>query len=484
MNKIHRIEYDEIFIPETKTSLLIIDKTPDTSYDVQDIDLNKVLTYDEWIAMINAKPEDWKTTIDNSGDALKILIKLNQQEFITKEMKEKMAMFMDDDKLWRCRSRLDNADWTFEEKFPVILPRCEFTTSLLKHVHEKDEHSSVNYTLANLRMKYFIPKARQQLIRIVNKCAKCRAMKAKPLVVSMGDVPAERINRTQPFTNIGVDLFELKTEPKATGMIFTCCVTRSVHFELLDSAKAEDVCHAFLIFADLNQMPEVIYSDNGTNFKRLSMMMKNAMALLKEKFHWHFNTPASPFRGGFFESLIKTMKKAFYSITWQKKVDRKEVRRILYRIQAIMNARPLIHDSDTILTPNHLRYGWNVRGPVAPPRTGGQPESLLTYWRGTQRLINAAWKTYRDVYMKGVRSFYFNKGDHQSVNVGDTVLVVDDHLPTALWRIGKVIGIQPDKSGKVRTYRILMGDKELCRPAQRIAPLEAVSERGEEMVKK
>ena len=89
-------------------------------------------------------------------------------------------------------------------------------------------------------------------------------------------------------------------------------------------------------------MPEVIYSDNGTNFKRLSMMMKNAMALLKEKFHWHFNTPASPFRGGFFESSIKTMKKAFYSITWQKKIDRKEVRRILYRIQAIMNARPLM----------------------------------------------------------------------------------------------------------------------------------------------
>lgn len=143
---------------------------------------------------------------------------------------------------------------------------------------------------------------------------------------------------------------------------------------------------------------------------------------------------------------------------------------IFYRIQAIMNSRPLVNDSDNLLTPIHLRYGENVRGPVAPPRTGGGSDSLLTYWRGKQRMVNAAWKTYREVYMKDLRRFYQNKSEHQLVEVGDTVLVVDDHKPNALWNTGVVAERFPDKHGIIRTYKIRIGDKFLVCPAQRIAP--------------
>ncbi|KAH9497448.1 hypothetical protein DERF_013441 [Dermatophagoides farinae] len=483
LNGIHRIKCNDILETDAMNVMMVIDDKTEMKYDLTDIDLDKECSYDEWIQQIDEKSDDWKRKIDDGLDNLRILIKLNQQVFIGQQLRDRFPMFKDEHGLWRCHSRLENADLPYEEKFPIVLPKCEFTRSLLICLHEKDEHASVNYTLANLRTRYFLVKARQQMIRIKAKCVKCRQLKTKPLIVNMGNLPPERINRCQPFENIGVDLFELKTEPKSIGIIFTCCVTRCVHFELLDDATAKEICRAFLIFSDLNRTPTTIISDNGANLKRLSRMLCEAMRLLKNEFHWHFNVPAAPFRGGFFESLIKTMKRAFYSIIWQQSASRNDVRAILYRIQAIMNSRPLVNDGENILTPNHLRFGENVRGPIAPPRTGGNSDELLTYWRRKQTMINAAWKTYRNVYMKDLRKFYQNGNEHHQVEVGDPVLIVDDHKPTALWTTGVVMERIPDKRGIVRTYKIKLGDKILVRPAQRIAPLE-VAENGGGMLRK
>ncbi|XP_075677451.1 uncharacterized protein LOC142645329 [Dermatophagoides pteronyssinus] len=473
LNGLHRCNLNDI-VNDDDTNVMMITTTVLTTanYDLSNIDLDAELSYDDWIKLIDEQPSDWKKTIDTNENSLTILIKLIQQEFITDDMRKNIPMFIDDNQILRCQSRFDNADFTYDEKYPLILPKCAFTTSFLTNLHEQDEHGSVNYTLSNLRTKYFVPKARQLLIRIKNKCSKCRALQAKPLDVFLGCPPPERLNRSQPFEHIGVDLFELKTEPKAIGMIFTCATTRSVHFELLEDATAQSICNAFMVFSDLNRIPMTIFSDNGPNLKKFSQLLKSALHKLNYEFKWHFNTPASPFRGGFFESLIKTMKKGFYCINWQRKLDRNDIRRALYRIQAIMNGRPLIHDKDTILTPNHLRFGYNPKGPLVPPKRGLPVEPLLSYWRGTQKHIDAAWRIYRDIYLKGLRSFYRNGHTYQHMAVGDKVLMIDDHLPVSLWKIATVTNTIPDKRGIVRTYEVELDKRKYRRPAQRLAPLE------------
>ncbi|OTF72866.1 hypothetical protein BLA29_006812 [Euroglyphus maynei] len=168
------------------------------------------------------------------------------------------------------------------------------------------------------------------------------------------------------------------------------------------------------------------------------------------------------------------MKRAFYCINWQRKLEQADVRRVLYRIQSLMNGRPLIHDSDTILTPNHLRFGYNPKGALVPPRRGLPPDSLMAYWRGTQRVLDAAWKTYRDIYLKGLRQFYRGKSDHQQMDIGEKVLMVDDHQRLELWKIGTITKVIPDKRGVVRTYEIESDNRRYQRAAQRIAPLEGV----------
>ncbi|KAH7640117.1 hypothetical protein HUG17_10597 [Dermatophagoides farinae] len=305
----------------------------------------------------------------------------------------------------------------------------------------RDEHGSVAYSLANVRMKYFVPRARQMLIKIKNRCQKCRQMTTKPLKVFWGNPPGERVNRSYPFENIGL-------------------------------------CDAFMIFASLHRTPSVVYSDNGTNLKRLGNMLNEAFMVLKQKFQWRFITPAAPFRGGFYEALIKSMKRGFYSIVWRKEVKSNDVRIILYRIQALMNARPLVNNESHILTPNHLVYGHNTRETMVPPRKGVTPGNLVRYWRGTQRLVNAAWKTYKDVYLKGLRTYHQNNRHYEQVRVGDHVLVVDERLPVSLWKVGRVVDRIADKRGVVRTYKVEVDGRELERPAQKIAPLESSFEDG------
>ncbi|KAH9527706.1 hypothetical protein DERF_001715 [Dermatophagoides farinae] len=481
LEKLHRLNIQDIV--NDPPSLMMLqtnhnDKKPKHDYDVSKFDLEAKRTYEQWIELVQQQSAEWKKSIIDNEDELTILIKLNQQQFIDESFKTKYTLFFDDQGIARCLTRLEHAEMDYDEKYPIVLPRCEFTKSFLENVHQRDEHGSVAYSLANVRMKYFVPRARQMLIKIKNRCQKCRQMTTKPLKVFWGNPPGERVNRSYPFENIGVDLFELRTQPKTTGMIFTCCVTRAVHFEVLEKLSAEGLCDAFMIFASLHRTPSVVYSDNGTNLKRLGNMLNEAFMVLKQKFQWRFITPAAPFRGGFYEALIKSMKRGFYSIVWRKEVKSNDVRIILYRIQALMNARPLVNNESHILTPNHLVYGHNTRETMVPPRKGVTPGNLVRYWRGTQRLVNAAWKTYKDVYLKGLRTYHQNNRHYEQVRVGDHVLVVDERLPVSLWKVGRVVDRIADKRGVVRTYKVEVDGRELERPAQKIAPLESSFEDG------
>ena len=105
-------------------------------------------------------------------------------------------------------------------------------------------------------------------------------------------------------------------------------------------------------------------------------------------------------------------------------------------------------------------------------RRGVPLDSLITYWQSTQRVLDAAWKTYRDIYLKGLRLYFRNNKEYQIMNVGDRTLLVDEQQPAALWRTGVVVKQIPDARGVIRTYEIESGNRKYVRPAQKLAPLE------------
>ena len=61
--------------------------------------------------------------------------------------------------LLRCRGRLEKADLTRVQRFPVLLPTKHAVTDLIiRHVHQRNLHCGTQSTLGYVLDKYWIPK--------------------------------------------------------------------------------------------------------------------------------------------------------------------------------------------------------------------------------------------------------------------------------------------------------------------------------------
>ena len=427
------------------------------------IDVNQSLSYNEWIQLIQQHIND------GDDDPLTVLIKLNQQKFLS-DLDHFQNTFVDESGIIRCSTRLDNSDLDYDCKNPIFVPNCPFLLSLLYEIHEKVGHGSEYRTMTEFRETYYTPKLRQKAKKVISRCNICRINKAKPLTVPNGIPPASRVTRSVPFNTTGVDMFEIRHPNKLYGLLFTCFVTRAIHLEPVENASASEVLKALRNFAALRNCPSVIFSDNGTNFKKLGKLLNQCLDQIK--IEWHFITPYSPHRGGIWESLIKTTKRAMKSIVWKKDLNSENFRTILYEITAIVNSRPIADMNGSILTPNKLIYGTEIRKPPQPPFKSDVKMDLLTEWRSKQRNVNAAWKVWKDLYLKQLRHFQRNKSKYEYLNIGDRVLIKDHYQNREKWPIGEIIETVPDCKGIIRTYRIKIGNDKITRSNRDVFPLE------------
>ena len=71
-------------------------------------------------------------------------------------------MYEDSSGVLRCKGRIANADVPHETKFPALLPKNHYLSTLLvRDAHERVNHNRVEATLAQLRTRFCIVKGRQ-----------------------------------------------------------------------------------------------------------------------------------------------------------------------------------------------------------------------------------------------------------------------------------------------------------------------------------
>ena len=99
---------------------------------------------------------------------------------------------------------------------------------------------------------------------------------------------------------------------KCYGVLFTCLTMRAIHIELAGDLSTVEIisCRGTV---------EIIQSDNGTNFVGANNEIKTCLKQLDQvkiknymcgkNIKWSFNPPASPWMGGVWESLVKSVKK-------------------------------------------------------------------------------------------------------------------------------------------------------------------------------
>ena len=185
-------------------------------------------------------------------------------------------------------------------------------------------HGGVKETLAELRSNFWIVRGHYFVRNLLFKCTVCRRVEGKPYKLPPPlPLPRCRMEEAPAFTYIGLDYLgplyvkSAKEEDRKVWIcLFTCCVTRAVHFEVVPNLTAEAFLRCFRRYAARRSMPLIVLSDNAKTFKAASKELDKIMndpSVIKhfaqERITRSYNLKKAPWWGGFYECLVKSLKR-------------------------------------------------------------------------------------------------------------------------------------------------------------------------------
>lgn len=187
--------------------------------------------------------------------------------------------FLDEQELLRVGGRIGNSSLSLREKKPLIIPgRHHIATLIVRHHHEKVQHQGRHFTEGAIRAAgLWIIGAKRHVSSVIYKCVTCRKLRGKMQCQIVADLPADRLDPSPPFNNVGVDAFgpwsiiTRKTRggsanSKRWGILFTCLVTRAVHIEVVEEMSSSAFINAVRRFTAIRGPVKTFRSDQGTNF--------------------------------------------------------------------------------------------------------------------------------------------------------------------------------------------------------------------------
>ena len=220
---------------------------------------------------------------------------------------------------------------------------------------------------------------RAMVKRVVNSCVIYRRFEGLPYQAPPPPpLPSFRVNEQPPFTYTGVDyagtLFDKPDHPLQAHCdqvwicLYTCCVTRAVHIDIVTNLSCHSFLRSFKRFTSRRGLPHRMLSDNGSTFKLASNVIKKIVSdpavskhLAGVSVEWYHNLKKEPWWGGLFERLIGMTKRCLRKAIGRAKFTYDELLMAVTKIEAILNSRPLPYvssgDLEEPLTPFYLING-------------------------------------------------------------------------------------------------------------------------------
>ncbi|XP_064646215.1 uncharacterized protein LOC135499401 [Lineus longissimus] len=351
--------------------------------------------------------------------------------------------FLDDEGFVRVGGRLQNSDLPFHVRHPYLVPRQSHVAQLLvRRVHCNGRHArGVNASLADLRQKYWVVHGREELKKYARGCVVCNMKRKRPYKQVMAPLPSHRITvRIRAFAKTGVDYagpylvkISRKTNAKRWLCLFTCTTSRAVHLEIAYGLDTDSFLLAFSRMVARRGKPELVISDNGTNFVGANRELGEA------------------------------------------KLTDEELVTVVAEVEGILNSRPLTYCSDdpnddVVLTPNHFLIG-QAGGQLAPRVLEDIAASPRDRWRYIQQMVTQIWRRWNREFLSLLQTRGKWLDIKQDPEVGDIVLVADWTNPKGKWPLGRIVETLPCKDGHARSVRVESRGKEFLRPISKICPL-------------
>ena len=434
--------------------------------------------------------------------------------------------------LIRMKGRVQNSRLTLAEKHPIILPhQSQIVRLLVESIHQDQMHSGVNHTLVTLRNEFWVTHSRSVAKNVVRSCLTCRRYMPSRITVPMAPLPAERVTEATPFQIIGVDftgpiyvaeerklcapkkptrksariaardpystevveVVHTKKSSKCYIALTTCAVTRAVHLELVPDLSTDSFMRSFRRFSSRRGTCSVIYSDNAKTYKSAEKGVQQCYEMLnspqfqeylsEKSIKWKFICPLSPWWGGYWERLMKTIKVPLKKVLGKSFLNSDELYTVLTEVEAMVNSRPICAVSDdpddlSYLTPANFLIGRStINLPVAPlthtevhpTATRKQLNEMLRY---QEKTLKKSWKVWREEYIRGLGVCPAIRSSI-TLQVGELVMVASNKQPRCTWKTGRVEELIDGRDGRVRSAIVRVGGKSLTRPVQLLSQLEA-----------
>ena len=269
--------------------------------------------------------------------------------------KKQLSLFVDPQGIWRCGGRLSNAEVPYTTRHPIILPRDHLLVKMLVlRAHARVYHDGVSETLNEVRASYWIVKGRSLVKRILRKCVTCRRLEGKAYPSPPPPpLPEFRVKVDSPFSTTGVDFAgpmyaKGPSSSKSTKVwicLYTCCITRAVHLDLVQDMTAPSFIRSLKRFASRRGLPRMFISDNGKTFKKAAKIIRAVVKSREVQDHlsglgvkWNFNVEKAPWWGGIFERMVRSTKRCLKKSIGRAKLTYDELITSLTEIEAVINS--------------------------------------------------------------------------------------------------------------------------------------------------
>lgn len=407
----------------------------------------------------------------------------------------KLAPFIDEDGLLRVRGRLQLSELAYESKHPIILPRCHGCKLLVKFAHNFLNHGGVEAMISYLRRDYEIFGVRQMAKDIKRGCVFCKRVDAKACNEPPAPLPRLRVTKAPVFSVTGLDYAGPVFCADYPGQkfyicLFVCGVVRAVHLELVNSLNTDDFLMAFRRFSALRRLPDVVYSDNGKNFVGGDRCLRSYLGPVAPK--WNFICPRSPWWGGWWERLVRSVKSGVKKTVGRASLTKSQLETCLCEVSASINSRPLTFVGTDVenklpLTPNHFLAGQghqSLDSKVLEDPENVTVENLSMRQQEMQQRLDDFWRIWSHDYLRNLPAAFQKFRKEGNLGVGSVVLIREDNVPRMKWCLGVVQKMFKGRDGVARAVELRTSSGVKTRAIQRLYNLE-ISERelkGDEVV--
>ena len=191
---------------------------------------------------------------------------------------------------------------------------------------------------------------------------------------------------------------------------------------------------------------------------------------------WVLNPPLASHHGGVWERMIRTIRRVLVAIlNSTQHITDDVLHTALCEVEGIVNSRPITKLGDGIddcdaLSPNHILL---LR--QNPSFAWGKFDDSDKYrkkWRQVQLIAEQFWRRWTREYLHELQMRPKWQNVKPNLQVGYVVLMVDESRPRGHWPLGRVLEINTDRDGLVRSARLRTKDSVCLRPITKLVFLE------------